>query len=123
MPPEEKDRAYLWDMREAARKPADLVLQTSEAEFPAAETLRFAVERLVLVLGEAAARVSDTYRSQHPEIPWSRLQRMRNIVAHTYGKKAAGELYRSCRQHLVPLSILLESLVTAPPPDDEDRAL
>jgi len=35
MAPEEKDPAFLWDMR--------------EAEFPAAETVRFAVERLVLV--------------------------------------------------------------------------
>ena len=123
MPPEEKDPAFLWDMREASRKLADLVLQTSEAEFPAAETVRFAVEPLVLVLGEAAARVSEPYRLQHPEIPWSRLQRMRNLVAHTYGRKAAGELYRSCRQQLVPLSIVLESLVTAPPRDEEDRAL
>jgi uncharacterized protein with HEPN domain len=61
MPPEEKDPAFLWDMREASRKLADLVLQTSEVEFPAAETVRFAVERLVLVLGEAAARVSEPY--------------------------------------------------------------
>ena len=43
MPPEEKDPAFLWDMREACRKLADLILQTTEAEFPAAETLRFAV--------------------------------------------------------------------------------
>lgn len=123
MPPEERDPAFLWDMREAARKLADLVLQTSEAEFPAAETLRFAVERLVLVLGEAAARVSETYRLQHPEIPWSRLQKMRNLVAHTYGKKGARELYRACREHLVPLSIRLESMVVAPPQDEQDRAL
>ena len=123
MPPEEKDPAFLWDMREAARKLADLILQTSEAEFPAAETLRFAVERLVLILGEAAARVSESYRLQHPEVPWTRLQRLRNLVAHTYGRKGAADLYRSCREYLVPLSILLESLVTAPPPDDQSRAL
>ena len=123
MPPEEKDPAFLWDMREAARKVADLVLQTSEVEFPAAETVRFAVERLVLVLGEAAARVSESYRLQHPEILWTRVQRMRNLVAHTYGRKTAGEIYRLCRQQIVPLSIVLESLVTAPPRDEEDRAL
>ena len=75
-------------MREADRKLADLVLQTSEVEFPAAEKVRFAVERLVLVLGEAAARVSEPYRLQHPEIPWSRLQRVRNLVAHTEEDRA-----------------------------------
>lgn len=123
MPPEEKDPAFLWDMREAARKLADLVLQTNEAEFPAAETLRFAVERLVLVLGEAAARVSEPYRLQHPEIPWTSLQKVRNLVAHTYGKKAAAEIYRNCRQQLVPLSLVLASLVTSPPRDDEHRSL
>lgn len=49
MPPEEKDPAFLWDMREACRKLADLVLQTTEAEFP------------------AAARVSETYRLQQED--------------------------------------------------------
>ncbi|MFN8613660.1 MAG: hypothetical protein U0931_39360 [Vulcanimicrobiota bacterium] len=32
-----------------------------------------------------------------------------NLVAHTYGRKGAADLYRSARQHLVPLSILLHS--------------
>jgi uncharacterized protein with HEPN domain len=81
------------------------------------------VERLVLVLGEAAARVSDTYRLQHPELPWVSMQQARNHVAHTYGKKGAGSLYRLCREKIVPLSIQLGSLIPRPPQDDEGREL
>jgi hypothetical protein len=51
------------------------------------------------------------------------MQNARNMVAHTYGKKMAGELYRLCRNRIVPLSIQLEALVPRPPKDEEGRSL
>jgi hypothetical protein len=33
MPPEERDPAFLWDMREAARQIAELILDTDEGSF------------------------------------------------------------------------------------------
>ena len=123
MPPEERDPAFLWDMREAAREIAELIAQTDEGSFPEAKLVRFSVERLILVLGEAAARVSDSYRLQHPELPWTTMQQARNLVAHTYGKKVAGSLYRLCREKVLPLSIQLGALVPRPPKDDEGRSL
>lgn len=123
MPPEEKDPAVLWDMWEAARQISKLILETDEAIFPDARLVRFSVERLVLLLGEAAARVSSTYRSQHPELPWAAMQQARNQVAHTDGKKGAGQLYRLCREKIVPLSALLGALVPRPPQDETAREL
>ena len=123
MPPEEQDPAFLWDMRQAAEEIAELILQTDESRFPEEKLVRFAVERLVLILGESADRVTDTYRGEHPEIPWRDLQRLRNLVAHNYGMKMAPELYRQCRQKLVPVSITLGGLVPKPPPGEETRKL
>lgn len=123
MAPEERDPAFLWDMREAARQIAELILETDENSFPDAKLQRFAVERLVLVLGEAAARVSQAYRLQHPELPWAIMQQARNHVAHTYGKKGAASLYRMCRETLVPLSVQLGALVPRPPQDELGREL
>lgn len=123
MAPEERDPALLWDMRLAAEQIADLILATNEADFPDLQVERFAVERLVLVLGEAAARVSQTYRSQHSEVPWRQLQEARNLVAHNYGRKTAVSIYRKCRETMVPLSLLLGTLVSRPPQGEENRSL
>jgi uncharacterized protein with HEPN domain len=106
-------------MRKAAEDIAGYILATSEAEFPDLKTERFAVERLVLVLGEAAARVSQAYQLQHPEIPWRALQKARNTVAHNYGRRMAPEIYRQCRSELVPLA----NLVLKPSAGEEERAL
>jgi uncharacterized protein with HEPN domain len=44
--------------------------------------LRSAVERQVEIIGEAARRVSDSFRQQHSEIPWSTIMGQRHVLAH-----------------------------------------
>lgn len=36
------------------------------------------------ILGEAASQLSSEFRSQHPEIPWSKILGTRNILVHAY---------------------------------------
>lgn len=36
------------------------------------------------ILGEAAARVSDQFQDNHPDIPWFKIIGMRNILVHDY---------------------------------------
>ena len=40
--------------------------------------------RSLEILGEAAARVSEPYRHQHPEIPWRSMISIRNRLIHGY---------------------------------------
>ena len=88
MPPD-RDQAYLWDMCQAAQEVSDLVLHLSAEEFRENRLTRLAVERLLIILGEAAMSVSEQYRLQHPEISWQQIQRLRNRLAHTYGSRGA----------------------------------
>ena len=54
MLPEEKDAALLWDMLKAATEIVQFVEGVKYAEFQSNKMLRYAVERQVLVIGEAA---------------------------------------------------------------------
>ena len=57
-----QDFSYLWDMREAAREIVEFIEGTSYDEFSQNKQLRYAVERQLLVIGEAANHVSDGFK-------------------------------------------------------------
>lgn len=48
------------------------------------ENPHLALTYLVQTLGEAAQRVTQTFRDTTPDIPWSRIVGMRNKVVHDY---------------------------------------
>lgn len=43
-----------------------------------------AAQRWLEIIGEAAARLSDGFKNDHPEVAWRDLVGMRNILAHGY---------------------------------------
>ena len=49
------------------------------------DTLRLrALERCLSILGEAAKRVNEDFRSAHPEVPWKDIAGMRDVLVHDY---------------------------------------
>ena len=48
----------------------DFTVGVSWEAFAGNKLLRYAVERQLLVIGEAASHVSESFRQKHPEIPW-----------------------------------------------------
>lgn len=44
------------------------------------------LQRQLIVIGEAAAHLSDKTRTAQPDIPWSSIIGLRNILAHEYGE-------------------------------------
>lgn len=57
MQPETKDAAYLWDMLQAASDILDFTTGVSFEQFSKDKKTRFAVERQLLAIGEAANHV------------------------------------------------------------------
>ncbi|MCI0519830.1 MAG: DUF86 domain-containing protein [Chloroflexi bacterium] len=68
MPPDERDHAYLWDMREAARWIRAFLTGIVFTQYEADKKLQSAVERQLEIIGEAARRVSPDFQQEHPEI-------------------------------------------------------
>ena len=111
MQPEERDAALLWDMREAACEIAQFIKGVSYDEFESQKVLRYAVERQILVIGEAAGRVSSNLRGAHPEIPWGSIIAQRNILAHEYGEILVERIWRVASEHIPELIRLLDPLI------------
>jgi uncharacterized protein with HEPN domain len=117
MRPEERDPAYLWDMREAARDVLRFIEGADFERFASDKMLRYAVERQVTVIGEAARRVSQAFKDQHPEIPWRRIIGQRNILVHEYDRVETERVWRVATEHLPRLASFLDSVIPPPPAD------
>ena len=115
MRPEERDIASLWDMREAARDILEFIHAVSYTDFAASKVLRYAVERQLLVIGEAARRVSSAFKAGHPDIPWQSLIAQRNVIAHEYGEILVERIWRVASERLPELVRQLDPLIPPPP--------
>ena len=51
---------------------------SQENEFVDNRMIRYAVERQLIVIGEAANQFSKKFHADHPEIPWRQMVRERN---------------------------------------------
>jgi len=75
MPLSRRDPANLWDMLPAAEKVQRFLKSKSFEDFLRDEMLRDAVERNLEIIGEAARRLSEEVKQEHPESPGARLSR------------------------------------------------
>jgi uncharacterized protein with HEPN domain len=86
MQSDSRDAALLWDILTAAREIRQFVQGRTWQQFEQDKMLRYAVERQILVIGEASRKLSQDFRNQYPEIPWNAIISQRNIIAHEYGE-------------------------------------
>lgn len=117
MSPESRDSAYLWDMLDAARTLAKITSGMSLDQYRQDRVTQLAVERLIEIIGEAARRVSDTFKQAHPEIPWQPIIGQRNVLAHEYGEISHFQIWKVVTTHIHDLSAKLEPLIPPLPPE------
>lgn len=117
MRPEDRDPAYLWDMREAAMDGLQMAEGMTYERFERGKLEQYALAKAVEVVGEAASRVSRTLRDAHPEIPWSDIVGMRNRLVHDYQNIDLEVLWSVVTTELRPLVERLSSLIPEPPGD------
>lgn len=77
------DEQRLRDILDAAAKVAALVAR-GRAAIERDEFLQLALVKLVEIIGEACARVSQEFATEHPEVPWRQAAAMRNRAVHGY---------------------------------------
>ena len=110
-----RDDAYLLDIVIAARKVLRYVEGVTLEGFRNGEVLQDAVVRNLQILGEAARKISEELRQQHPEIPWSQIIGMRNRLVHEYFRVDVERVWETVTEDLPALLAAIEPLV---PPEE-----
>ncbi len=75
---------YLEDMYSHGEKALALVQGMTFEDFKKDWKTQFALIRALEVMGEAARYVPESFRQQHPEIPWRGIVGLRNVLIHRY---------------------------------------
>lgn len=105
-----KDRAWLRDIVVAGRKALAFASGRSFADFQADEQMQSAVLYQLAVIGEAARRISESFRVQHPDLPWIRIIGLRNIVVHDYASVELERIWNVLESALPELVSRLDAL-------------
>ena len=79
-----REELYLHDIFDAADAIQRFLNDNDEEEFSSNEMRRSAVLQKLLIIGEAAARLPDSFTGKYPAVPWSDMVGFRNIVVHEY---------------------------------------
>jgi uncharacterized protein with HEPN domain len=118
--PLERDPATLLDMVIAGQRIQEFIAGQGFAEFSADLKTQSAVILQILILGEGAKRLSEALKDRLPEIPWSDMIGMRNILIHRYEGTDLTEVWKAASQDVPRLLALLEPLI---PRQDESEGL
>jgi uncharacterized protein with HEPN domain len=104
---------YLERMHEAGEKACAFLMDMSEERFLADERTQMAVGMALVLIGESASRIMTDHPNfpvEHPEIPWSKIRGMRNLVVHDYYEVELPVVWQTVKSSLPSLISDLDSL-------------
>ena len=105
------DLVYVGHMLDVVGQALALVKSKGREAYDADETLRLSLTHLIQVVGEAAGRVSEDFRSAHPDIPWSDIIGMRHRIVHDYLDVDERIVWKTATEDLPPLMEMLSRIV------------
>jgi len=109
----EKDKSYLWDIEDASKDIISFLENTTFHEFSGNKMKRFAVERQLIVVGEAANHLSRECTENNPHLPWKLIIGLRNIIAHEYGEILVERIYKIAKENVPELKENISNLLNA----------
>jgi len=110
----ELDRWRLNHILGAAREAIAFTEGETRISLQADRKLILALAMEITIIGEATARLSDELKSEHPEIPWSAIVGMRNVLVHAYFRIDLDIVWEAINQDLPQLIAQLERIMPEP---------
>lgn len=106
-----RDQQSIQDIWNAAQDILSFTLSMDRVCLAADRRTQAAVLYEIVVIGEAANRLSDDFRTQHSHVPWKEIIGMRNILAHQYDKVDADEVWNVVHRDIPELIAMIEPLL------------
>ena len=106
-----RDEATLLDIAMAARLVLEFKEGMDKAAFLDDVKTQSSVLHQLMVMGEAVKRLSDGFRTRHPEIPWSLMAGMRDKLIHGYDIVDLEEVWKTANRDVPDLLRWLEPLL------------
>jgi uncharacterized protein with HEPN domain len=106
--PKKTDAVYLEDILTYARRAQDRIRGLSR-EFEATVAHQETVAYNIMVVGEAASKLSDETRAKYPTLPWHEIRGMRNQIIHGYAETELDTLWETVTEDIPVLIATLES--------------
>ena len=100
-------------MLDAADEALSFVRGKTRADLQSNRMLVLSLVKEIEVVGEAASRVSEEFRADHPQIPWQEIIGMRNRLIHAYFDVDLDVLWSTVTKNLPKLSAELETILSA----------
>jgi uncharacterized protein with HEPN domain len=111
----DRDQATLADIVRAARLTGVFTVGFDRKRFLGDQKTQAAVLHEITIVGEGVKRLSDGFRSAHPEIPWRLIAGMRDRLIHQYDTVDLEEVWKTVTTDIPVLIQDLEALVVGPP--------
>ena len=108
-------RVRLEDILEAISNLQTYISGMTFEEFASDRKTMSAAAYEIGIIGEAARHISDEDRKRYPQVPWAKMQAMRNVVVHEYFRIDAAILWQTITQNLPPLVPVLQEILEKEP--------
>jgi uncharacterized protein with HEPN domain len=106
-----RDFQSIQDMWNAAQEILSFTVDMDYDSLKSDRRTQAAVLYEIVVMGEAANRISQEFQAEHPAVPWKDIVGMRNILAHQYDKVDPSVVWDAVHQDIPELMTLLQPLL------------
>ncbi|MCB0759596.1 MAG: DUF86 domain-containing protein [Flavobacteriales bacterium] len=111
----EADRIRLLHILDAIRELEEHAYPVTEDKLDRDAMLRYAVVKLIEVIGEASNLLTKELRQAHPEVPWNLVIGMRNRLVHDYFRIDTAIVAEVVRIHIPALKPQMEAILDSLP--------
>lgn len=98
------EELYLADIIKASHDCARFAKDGNWETFQTSGLHQSAVQYKLMVIGEAASKISRGLKSRHPEIAWLEIKNFRNVLAHEYFALDLEIIWASATMRVEPLA-------------------